>query len=123
MLAYVGSVVGLALIVGLALRTDFSALSQVWRLAGWSLLWLVPYRSFYFLCFALGWRLLLKPYPGADGLSLGYLWWVDPDTALAASLAKRMREVLCGLPSLISWQWLEVRHMRRSSDAASMRAA
>jgi putative membrane protein len=329
-LAYVGSVVGLALLVGLALRTDFSALSQVWRLAGWSLLWLVPYRGFYFLCFALGWRLLLKPYPGADGLSLGYLWWVgsvreavdrllpvasvgggivgvrllawrklariqasasvvveviltlsasylfaalgvvflvkitgissaqrptltalamtlpipvacflllrhgrwfgrlerllssmigfdgsadrgaaldlelrsalsrgsallqagllqfaamvsgsfeiwlvlrlfghpvdavtafvlegatqavrhlaffipgglgaqeaglvlfgglfgiDPDTALAVSLAKRMREVLCGLPSLISWQWLEVRHMRRSSDAASMRAA
>jgi putative membrane protein len=76
MLAYVGSVVGVALLVGLALRADFSALSRLWRSAGCSLLWLVPYRGFYFLCFALGWRLLLKPYPRADGLRLGYLWWV-----------------------------------------------
>jgi len=76
-LAYLGSIVGLALLVGLALRTDFSALSQIWRLAGRSLLWLVPYRSVYFFCFALGWRQLLKCYPGADGLSLGYLWWVS----------------------------------------------
>jgi putative membrane protein len=77
MLACVGSVVGLVLLVGLALRADFAALGQLWSLAGRSLLWLVPYRGFYFLCFALGWRLLLKPYSQADDLSLGYLWWVS----------------------------------------------
>jgi hypothetical protein len=26
-------------------------------------------------------------------------------------MAKRMREVLCGLPSLVSWQWLEGRRV------------
>ncbi len=76
-LAYLGLVVGLALFAGLGLRADFSALSQLLRLAGCSLLWLVPYRALYFFCFALGWRQLLKSYPGAERLSLGYLWWVS----------------------------------------------
>jgi hypothetical protein len=28
-------------------------------------------------------------------------------------MAKRLRELLCGLPALISWQWMEVRRLRR----------
>lgn len=75
-LAYVGSLVGLVLLIGLALRTDFSALAHLWVLAGWSILWLVPYRGWYFLLFAVGWRQLLANYPRADELSFGYLWWV-----------------------------------------------
>ena len=75
-LAYLGGIVGLALLLTLALRADFGALAHLWLLAGWSLLWLVPYRGCYFLLYALGWRRLLKIYPRAERLNLGYLWWV-----------------------------------------------
>jgi putative membrane protein len=38
---------------------------------------------------------------------------ISGELALAVSMAKRVREVLCGLPSLLSWQWLEGRRLRR----------
>jgi hypothetical protein len=38
---------------------------------------------------------------------------ISSELALAVSMAKRMREVLCGMPSLISWQWLEGRRLQR----------
>jgi hypothetical protein len=37
----------------------------------------------------------------------GHLLGISGELALAVSMAKRVREVLCGLPPLISWQWLE----------------
>jgi putative membrane protein len=43
------------------------------------------------------------------GHSLG----IGSELALAVSAAKRMREVLCGLPSLMSWQWMEGQRLRR----------
>jgi putative membrane protein len=50
------------------------------------------------------------------GLFLG----LGSDVALALSLAKRMREVLFGLPSLLAWQWIEGRriflHVRRRDE-------
>ena len=76
-LVYLGGIIGLALLLVLALRADFAALIHLWFLAGWSLLWLVPYRGFYFLLYALGWRRLLGAYPRAGHLSLGFLWWVS----------------------------------------------
>ena len=42
------------------------------------------------------------------GHSLG----IGGELALAVSAAKRIREVLCGLPSLISWQWMEGQRLR-----------
>jgi putative membrane protein len=42
----------------------------------------------------------------------GHLLGISSELALAVSLAKRMREVLCGLPALASWQWVEGRRMR-----------
>jgi len=30
-----------------------------------------------------------------------------------------MREVLCGLPSLLSWQWMEGRRLRRLAPTTS----
>ena len=39
----------------------------------------------------------------------GLLLGLGSDVALALSLAKRMREVLFGLPALAAWQWMEVR--------------
>src|SRR5262249_24752068 len=42
----------------------------------------------------------------------GHLLGVSSELALAVSLAKRLREVLCGLPGLASWQWVEGRRLR-----------
>jgi len=36
-------------------------------------------------------------------IGVGLLLGLGPDVALALSLAKRMREVLFGLPSLLAW--------------------
>jgi uncharacterized membrane protein YbhN (UPF0104 family) len=39
----------------------------------------------------------------------GQVLGISGEVALAVSMAKRLREVLCGLPSLISWQIMERR--------------
>jgi hypothetical protein len=41
----------------------------------------------------------------------GHVLGIGSDLALAVSMAKRMREILCGLPPLLSWQWLEGRRV------------
>ncbi|WP_416051584.1 lysylphosphatidylglycerol synthase domain-containing protein [Cupriavidus basilensis] len=40
---------------------------------------------------------------------LGHLLGVDPQVALSLALVKRAREVLFGIPALLSWQWVELR--------------
>jgi len=42
----------------------------------------------------------------------GHALGVNSELALAVSMAKRLREVLCGLPALASWQWVEGRRLR-----------
>jgi putative membrane protein len=53
-------------------------------------------------------------------IGAGLLLGLGSDVALALSLAKRMREVLFGLPSLLAWQWIEGRkiflHLRRRNE-------
>ena len=44
----------------------------------------------------------------------GHLLGVSTELALAVSLAKRLREVLCGIPALVSWQWAEGRRLRNA---------
>lgn len=57
--------------------------------------------------------------PGALGVQetglilIGSLIGLPADAAIALSLAKRLREIAIGLPALASWQWVEVRHIRR----------
>lgn len=41
-------------------------------------------------------------------MGVGLLLGLTSDVALALSLAKRMREVVFGVPALLAWQWLEV---------------
>jgi putative membrane protein len=72
---YVGALVGVALLVLLAVRVDLAAMVHVLTLAGWPLLWLLPYRTFYFLPYALGWAILLHGTAGANKAGLGYLFW------------------------------------------------
>jgi putative membrane protein len=50
---------------------------------------------------------------------LGHALGISPELALAVSLAKRMRELLCGLPALASWQWLEGWRLRTLSGEPS----
>lgn len=45
----------------------------------------------------------------------GHMLGVGPDLALGVSMVKRLREVLCGVPSLVSWQWLEGRRLRAAA--------
>jgi putative membrane protein len=42
----------------------------------------------------------------------GHALGISAELALAVSAVKRAREVLCGLPPLLSWQWLEARRLR-----------
>jgi putative membrane protein len=44
---------------------------------------------------------------------IGHLAGVGGDVALSLALVKRMREVLIGIPALLSWQWFETRRLRR----------
>ncbi|HEX2830614.1 MAG TPA: lysylphosphatidylglycerol synthase domain-containing protein [Burkholderiales bacterium] len=59
------------------------------------------------------------PVPGALGVQeggfvlLGAAFGLAPETALALSLVKRVREVVLGLPGLIVWQIAEGRHLVR----------
>ena len=42
----------------------------------------------------------------------GHALGVGGEMALAVSMVKRMREVLCGVPALLSWQWQEARRLK-----------
>ncbi len=42
-------------------------------------------------------------------IGAGLLVGLGPDVALALSLAKRMREIVFGVPALVVWQWMEGR--------------
>ena len=42
----------------------------------------------------------------------GHLAGVGGDVALSLALVKRMREILIGIPALLSWHWVEVRRLR-----------
>jgi putative membrane protein len=50
---------------------------------------------------------------------VGHALGISSELALALSMAKRLREVLCGLPALLSWQWLEGRRLHEVAFAAA----
>jgi putative membrane protein len=52
------------------------------------------------------------------GQSLG----VSAELALGVSLVKRMRELVWGVPALISWQWQEGRRLRRAAGDDLMKS-
>jgi putative membrane protein len=49
---------------------------------------------------------------------LGHLLGMDAQVSLSLALVKRAREILFGVPALLSWQWVEVRRWRHAGDAA-----
>jgi putative membrane protein len=74
--AYIGGLLGLALLVGLVVREDFAGVLHSLAAGGWNLLWLVPYRGLFFLAYAIGWLALLRPVDPARRATLGYVFWV-----------------------------------------------
>jgi len=49
----------------------------------------------------------------ASVMMFAYLAGVSGEIALSLALIKRMREILFGVPALLSWQWVEARQLRR----------
>jgi hypothetical protein len=45
--AYIGGLLGLALLLVLIIHSDFAAILQILGLGGWQLLWLIPYRTLF----------------------------------------------------------------------------
>jgi putative membrane protein len=43
----------------------------------------------------------------------GHALGISGELALSVSMVKRIREVLCGVPPLLSWQWVEARRLQR----------
>ena len=74
--AYIGALLGLALLVVLFVRADFPATLQTFELGGWRLLWLMPYRLLFFALYAGGWLILLKPRDPQRRAKFGYVLWV-----------------------------------------------
>ena len=75
-MAYIGGLVGLALLITLVVRADFYGILQTLHSGGWPLLWLIPYRALYFALYTIGWHVLLRPSDSAHRAGLGYLFWV-----------------------------------------------
>ena len=48
----------------------------------------------------------------------GGLLGIQSDVSLALSMVKRMREILFGLPFLVSWQWFEHHRMHRRTHSS-----
>lgn len=45
-------------------------------------------------------------------MMLGQVLGIHPEIALSLALVKRAREILFGVPALLSWQWLELRRWK-----------
>ncbi len=62
--------------------------------------------------------------PGALGalegsfVLFGALFGLSPETALAISLSKRVRELALGLPGLFVWHWIEGHYLLRRGEAS-----
>ena len=72
-------------------------------------------------------RALVFPVPGALGVQeggyvlVGNLLGIPGDAAFALSLIARVRELILGIPGLITWQLFEARRLWRARLAASVR--
>ncbi len=73
---YIGAALGLALFIGLVIHADLAAMLGTLASAGWDLLWLVPYRTIFYLLYAVGWLVLLTPNDAGRRAGLGYVFWL-----------------------------------------------
>jgi putative membrane protein len=135
-LDHVSSMAGSASAIDAAvvqLYSDRSAFyrANVVRLAGWAIgtgeVWLVMQflgqpipviQAFILESLGAGIRALAFMVPGQLGILessfvvFGALFGVPPDSALAISLSRRVRELALGVPGLCLWQWVEGHRLR-----------
>lgn len=48
-------------------------------------------------------------------VALGSLFGIDPHLSFGLSLLRRARDLAIGVPTLLLWQWMEVRQLRRTA--------
>lgn len=86
--------------------------SETWLALRWLGHPLSPAGAVALESFTLAARTLIFMAPSGLGVqeaglvALGHLLGLGSDVAIALSLAKRMREILFGLPALAAWQWM-----------------
>jgi len=73
--AYIGGVAGLGLLLAFLVRANLGDLLHAIRIGGLQLLWLLPYRLLFFVLYALGWAVLLRPYDARGRATLPFLTW------------------------------------------------
>ncbi len=76
LLVYAAGLAGITLLIALVLRSDVPGMLAIAVQGGYPLLWLLPYRALFFLLYALGWFVLLRPYDPTRRAGIGYLFWV-----------------------------------------------
>ncbi len=76
LLVYAAGLAGITLLIALVLRSDVPGMLAIAVQGGYSLLWLLPYRTLFFLLYAAGWFALLRPYDVKGRAGIGYLFWV-----------------------------------------------
>ncbi len=73
--ARIGALLGLALLVILAVRSDLPGIARTLESGGWNLLWLVPYRTLFYALYAVGWVILLHPVDPQHRAGFPYVLW------------------------------------------------
>lgn len=115
--------------------------SASWHLLAWVIGSLEVWLALHFMGVAIGWRdaFILESLgqaarsagfvvPGAVGVQeggymlFGAMLGVPPEAGLALSLAKRLRELLFGLPAVAHWQYIEGRRLFKKRPTAESRA-
>lgn len=74
--AYIAALCGTALLIVLVMRTGYQGILDSLALAGWNLLWLLPYHLLPVGLDAYGWRVLIKPRDPGRRARLPFLIWV-----------------------------------------------
>jgi putative membrane protein len=137
-----GGVKGLNAAIQVIYREPLAlAQSAVWHLLSWALGAVEVWLALHFMGVAIGWReaFILESLgqaarsagfvvPGAVGVQeggymlFGAMLGVPPEAGLALSLAKRLRELVIGLPAVAHWQYVEGRRLFKKRVPASPRA-
>jgi len=76
LLSIVAGLIGLAVVIALVVHEGYQPILQLLGLAGWGLLWLIPFHVLPLLLDVEGWRVLLKPSDPQHRASLPFLWWI-----------------------------------------------
>ncbi|MGD0492681.1 MAG: lysylphosphatidylglycerol synthase domain-containing protein [Steroidobacteraceae bacterium] len=113
---YLGGLLGVALLIGIAVHADFTAMAHALELGGLSLLWVLPYRALFFLLYAIGWLALLRPDEAARRAGLGYFFWA---TAVRDAVDRLLPVASVG-GSLVGVRILRWRGIAGAAAAASV---